>query len=225
MAVYRVTVATGDVAEAGTKNNISITLVGATGESPQTTIGCRLYPGQEKELSVSCSRELGAVVLVRLHKAQVFLEDSWFCREIRVRAPDSPVRRFPCYQWLEGNCVLEVREGSAQKLSDDALPVLLEQRRRELAQRQRAFEWKSFAEGWPHCLRVESVEELDSNVKFSGVRDRHFNGALLYHQASLQLSGFLSRAAPWQSLQEMTTVFSRAKGRDIGGCLPAPTPA
>lgn len=46
MAVYKVTVATGDMVEAGTNNSISITLVGSHGESRQTTISFLFLPGK-----------------------------------------------------------------------------------------------------------------------------------------------------------------------------------
>lgn len=40
--------------------------------------------------------------------------------------------------------------------------------------------WKTFAEGWPRCLNVDSVFELDSNVQFSCVRATNFNGLLVF---------------------------------------------
>lgn len=46
MAVYKVTVATGDMVEAGTNNSISITLVGTNGESRQTSVSFLFLPGK-----------------------------------------------------------------------------------------------------------------------------------------------------------------------------------
>lgn len=46
MATYKVTVATGDMVEAGTNNFISITLVGSYGESSQTTVPFLFQPGK-----------------------------------------------------------------------------------------------------------------------------------------------------------------------------------
>lgn len=46
MATYKVTVATGDMVEAGTNNSISITLVGSNGESRQTTVSFLFLPGK-----------------------------------------------------------------------------------------------------------------------------------------------------------------------------------
>ncbi|XP_071418295.1 hydroperoxide isomerase ALOXE3-like [Pithys albifrons albifrons] len=215
MAVYKVTVATGDVAEAGTKNSISITLVGSRGESPRTTVSFFFLPGQEKTLSVACGQDLGPIVLIRLHKQRNFLEDSWFCKDVRVTAPNGTLYRFPCNKWLEDVTTVEVREGSGKKLVDDELQILKEHRRRELAARQEAFRWKNYAQGWPRCLNVDSVKELDSNIQFSSVRATNFAGSLILEGASHLLSGFLLRNTSWASLDDMRTIFSRTKGRDI----------
>ncbi|KAM6993490.1 polyunsaturated fatty acid lipoxygenase ALOX8-like [Passerculus sandwichensis] len=255
MATYKVTVATGDMVEAGTINSISITLVGTYGESCQTTISFLFLPGkvgmgigtkgtrapsllvslvppqgicpfpqkpfpplQERSLSVHCGQDLGPIVLIRLHKGQLFLEDAWFCKDVRVAAPDGTLYRFPCYQWLEGVTTVEVREGSGRthpKLVDDKLQILKEHRHRELAARQKAYRWKNFAQGWPRCLNVDSIFELDSNIQFSCIRANSFTGSLIFQEASHLLSGFLLRCSSWNSLDEMRTIFSRTQGRDI----------
>ncbi|NXC29037.1 LOXE3 isomerase, partial [Campylorhamphus procurvoides] len=223
MAIYKVAVATGDVAEAGTNNTISITLVGSQGESRRTTVSSLFLPGQEKRLSVDCRQDLGPIVLIRLHKWRIFLEDAWFCKDVRVTAPDGTLYRFPCYQWLEGVTTVEVREGSGKKLVDDELQILKEHRRGELAARQEAYRWKNYAQGWPRCLNVGSIHELDSNIQFSCIRATNFTGFLILQGASHFLSGFLLRCTSWDSLDEMRTIFSRTQGRDIGGCLVYPS--
>ncbi|NWH44914.1 LOXE3 isomerase, partial [Fregata magnificens] len=224
MAVYKVKVATGNIVQAGTSNSISITLVGSRGESRQTTISCCFLPGTEKDLNVRCEQDLGPIVLIRLHKWRLFLEDAWFCKDVHVTAPNGTLYRFPCYQWLEGIITVDVREGSGKKPVDDELDILKEHRRKELKARQEAYQWKSFAEGWPRCLNVGSVFELDSNIKFSCVRGSSFTGVLIFQGASALLSGFLLRTTSWKSLDEMRSIFSRTQGREIGGCLVCPPP-
>ncbi|NXF13190.1 LOXE3 isomerase, partial [Smithornis capensis] len=246
MAVYKVTVATGDVVEAGTNNSISITLVGSQGESRQTTVSFLFRRGKEKNLSVHCSQDLGPIALIRLHKWRLFLEDAWFCKDVRVTAPSGTLYHFPCYQWLEGVTTVEVPEGSGRthpipnppliageltlppssfpgkQLVDDELQILKEHRRRELAARQEAYQWKNYAQGWPRCLNVGSILELDSNIKFSSVRATNFTGFLIFQGASHFLSGFQLRRTSWKSLDEMRTIFSRTQGRDIGRCFVCP---
>ncbi|NXJ87056.1 LOXE3 isomerase, partial [Trogon melanurus] len=222
MPVYKVKVATGDVLEARTVNCISITLVGSRGESRKTNISCLLLPGTVKELTVSSQQDLGSIILIRLHKSRIFLEDAWFCKYVHVTAHDGTLYRFPCYQWLDGNITLEVREGTAKKLADDTLEILKEQRRRELKARQEAFEWKTYSAGWPRCLNVDSIFVLDSNTQFSCVRATDFTGVLIFQGATQLLSGFLLRSTNWSSLDEMRTIFARTEGRDIGGCFAYP---
>uniref|UniRef100_A0A663F0L6 Arachidonate lipoxygenase 3 n=1 Tax=Aquila chrysaetos chrysaetos TaxID=223781 RepID=A0A663F0L6_AQUCH len=175
MAIYKVKVATGDILKAGTKNSISITLVGSRGESHQTTIKYWFLPGTD--LTVRCEQDLGPIVLIRLHKWRLFLEDAWFCKDVRVTAPDGTLYRFPCYQWRSN--LDPPLSFPGKKLADDELEILREHRRRELKERQEAYQWKTFAEGWPRCLNVDSVLELDSNVRFSCVRATNFNATPL----------------------------------------------
>lgn len=69
---------------------------------------------QEKDLTVHCEQDLGPIVLIRLHKWRLFLEDAWFCKDVRVTGPNGTLYRFPCYQWLEGVITVEFREGSGR---------------------------------------------------------------------------------------------------------------
>ncbi|XP_076216789.1 polyunsaturated fatty acid lipoxygenase ALOX15B-like [Aptenodytes patagonicus] len=217
MAVYKVKVATGDILEGGT-NSISITLVGSRGERRRMAPGSVNYwflPGMEKDMTMCCEQDLGRIVLIRLHKWRLFLEDAWFCRDIHVIGPDGTLYRFPCYQWLEGVTTVEVRESSGKKLVDDELEILKEHRQQELKARQEAYQWKSFTKGWPRCLNVGSILELDSNVQFSCVRATNFTGVLIFQGAFHLLAGFLLRPTFWKSLDEMRSIFSWMRGREI----------
>ncbi|XP_015718532.1 hydroperoxide isomerase ALOXE3-like [Coturnix japonica] len=215
MATYKVKVVMGDTLEAQTRNSVYITLVGTRGESPQTTISYKFLPWTVKERTVKCEQDLGPIVLIRLTKTRLFLEDAWFCKEVQVTAPDGTTYRFPCYQWLEGTTTQEFREGTGKKMTDDDLEILKEHRRKELKARQKAYQWKNYAEGWPCCLNVDSIFDLDSNIEFSCTRTKSFTGLLIYQGATHLLSGFLARPTSWRSLDEMRSIFSRTKGRDI----------
>uniref|UniRef100_A0A8B9P6Q3 Uncharacterized protein n=1 Tax=Apteryx owenii TaxID=8824 RepID=A0A8B9P6Q3_APTOW len=204
MATYKVTVTTGEVLEAGSSNSISITLVGSQGESSKKWLFAA-------EFTVRCERDLGPLVLVRLHKWRLFLEDAWFCQDVQVTAPGGRSYRFPCYQWLEDVTTLELREGAGKKPADDVLDILKEHRlgvargfpRRppEVTQASPCSprRWKIFAEGWPRCLDVGSIHELQSDAKFSCERGSNFVGFLLFQHTS------------WKSLDEMRSIFSKTK--------------
>uniref|UniRef100_A0A8D2LYP8 Arachidonate lipoxygenase 3 n=1 Tax=Varanus komodoensis TaxID=61221 RepID=A0A8D2LYP8_VARKO len=116
-AMYKVLVATGDVLLAGTYSSISITLIGARGESPKQRLdhlGRDFIRGAVDEYEVSCEQDLGPLLMVRLHKDPYlyFPSDNWFCRFVRVKTPQDETYHFPSYQWMEGYGTLTLREGT-----------------------------------------------------------------------------------------------------------------
>lgn len=79
-------------------------------------------PSQVKERTVKCEQDLGPLVLVRLTKTRLFLEDAWFCKEVHVTAPNGTTYHFPCHQWLEGITTQEFREGTGRTHLTSTLP-------------------------------------------------------------------------------------------------------
>lgn len=69
---------------------------------------------QVQKYKVRCSEDLGELLLLRLHKERFafFRKDSWYCSQICVTTPDGSHYRFPCYQWIEGFCTVELRPGT-----------------------------------------------------------------------------------------------------------------
>lgn len=172
MAVYRVCVTTGPYLMAGTLDNISVTLVGTCGQSPKQLLdrlGRDFAPGSVQKYKVCCSTELGELLLLRLHKERYafFPKDSWYCSCVRVTAPDGTCSHFPCYQWIEGYCTLELRPGTAKTICQDSLPLLLDHRTRELQGRQDCYRWKVYAPGFPGIIDVSSFEEMETDKKFA----------------------------------------------------------
>uniref|UniRef100_H9G9Y4 Arachidonate lipoxygenase 3 n=1 Tax=Anolis carolinensis TaxID=28377 RepID=H9G9Y4_ANOCA len=176
MAVtYKVRVTTGNFIRSGTRDSISITLVGTEGESPKTTLdnwGVDFFTGSVSDYEVSCEHDLGEIVLLRLHKegAIELFTTNWYCNFITVTSPKGAAYHFPCYQWMEGYQTLELREGTAKTPAMDTLPLLKDFRIGEVRKRQSNYGWKIFAEGVPHCLDVSSIVELEKDVKFSTVK-------------------------------------------------------
>lgn len=71
---------------------------------------------------MKCEQDLGPLVLVRLTKTRLFLEDAWFCKEVHVTAPNGTTYHFPCHQWLEGITTQEFREGTGRTHLTSTLP-------------------------------------------------------------------------------------------------------
>ncbi|XP_062840585.1 arachidonate 12-lipoxygenase, 12R-type-like [Anolis carolinensis] len=121
---YNVRVATGNFVCSATLDSISITLVGTEGESPKTVLdnwGVDFYVGAVSDYKVCCQRDLGEIVLLRLHK-QIKLSlipTSWYCSFITVTSPKGVAYHFPCYQWMEGRGSLELREGTGESFSGE----------------------------------------------------------------------------------------------------------
>ncbi|KAL7983022.1 hypothetical protein Chor_013628 [Crotalus horridus] len=190
MATYKVSVATGDMILAGTYSSISITLV--------------------DEYEVPCEKDLGPIVLIRLHKEPYlfFPKDNWFCSYVRVKTPRGQTYHFPSYQWLEGYCSLNLREGTARTIEDDAgSPSLLEHRKKELAKRQESYGWKKYAPGWPRCVDAHTTDDLHSNSKYSLSKTAFFAVRTLKSEIELRLKGFSNLAESWESLDDLRKIF------------------
>eukprot|EP00072_Mus_musculus_P053639 XP_006533320.1 PREDICTED: hydroperoxide isomerase ALOXE3 isoform X1 [Mus musculus] len=172
MAVYRLCVTTGSYLKAGTLDNIYATLVGTCGESPKQKldrVGRDFASGSVQKYKVRCEAELGEILLLRLHKERFafFCKDPWYCSRICVTAPDGSAVHFPCYQWIDGYCTVELRPGTARTICQDSLPLLLDHRKRELQARQECYRWKIFAPGFPRMVDVSSFQEMESDKKFA----------------------------------------------------------
>lgn len=79
---------------------------------PLTCFLCR--SPQVQKYKVRCPAELGELLLLRLHKERYayFRKDSWYCSRVCVTAPGGALFHFPCYQWIEGFCTIELRPGT-----------------------------------------------------------------------------------------------------------------
>nr|XP_034990403.1 arachidonate 15-lipoxygenase B-like isoform X1 [Zootoca vivipara] len=213
MASYKVQVATGTFWGSGTFDTVSITLVGSRGSSPKQTLnntGKDFAQGAVDEYKVPIDGELGPILLVHLHKEPYlfFPEDSWYCNFVQLVTPQGETYRFPCYQWLEGYTTVELREGTAKLVcDDDGNQLLLHHRAEEVKARQVAYRWAEFAPGMPHCLAVENIEELNTNVKFSFTKLSSFLVRSKLTLMEVKLKGFMNCQESWKKLEDIRKVF------------------
>ncbi|EPY86752.1 arachidonate 15-lipoxygenase, type B isoform 1 [Camelus ferus] len=241
----RVRVSMGEAFGAGTWNKISVSIVGTQGETPPLPLdhlGKEFTADAEEDFEVTLPQDVGSVLLLRVHKTPLALpcplgslaQDAWFCRWFQLMLPQGSPLRFPCYQWLEGEESLVLREGTGRgeegagvlgegqrewraKIScEDHHPRLQQQREEELQARREMYRWKTYNPGWPHCLDEETVKNLNLNIKYSVTKKANFylqGGSLL---AELKLKGLWHRKGLWKSLKEMTKVFSFWKTPAVG---------
>uniref|UniRef100_A0A9L0JPT1 Arachidonate 15-lipoxygenase type B n=1 Tax=Equus asinus TaxID=9793 RepID=A0A9L0JPT1_EQUAS len=222
MAKYRVRVSTGEAFGAGTWDKMSITIVGTQGETPRLPLdhlGKEFTVGAEEDFEVKSPQDVGPVLLLRVHKAPPALllllgplaPDAWFCRSFQLTPPRGSPLRFPAYQWLEGAGSLVLREGAAKVSWADHHPKLQQQRREELQARQEMYRWKTYQPGWPHCLDMETVKDLDLNTKYSVVKSTNLYLRAQSAFAELKIKGLLDRKGSWRSLSEMEMVLNFQK--------------
>uniref|UniRef100_A0A8C0GZ78 Uncharacterized protein n=1 Tax=Chelonoidis abingdonii TaxID=106734 RepID=A0A8C0GZ78_CHEAB len=175
MATSIVWVTTGQGLAASSCSAISITLVGAHGESPKHRLdhqGKDFAPGAVDEYQVPSTQSLGPIVLIQLHKQpySFFPTDSWLCNCVQVMSPEGDTYRFPCYQWIEGYCTMELREGASVWWG----PCLRFLGHGMVSPCASPGSWKEYAPGCLRCLDLASVDELDSNDKYSLIKTTIF---------------------------------------------------
>ncbi|CAH6786126.1 polyunsaturated fatty acid lipoxygenase ALOX15B [Phodopus roborovskii] len=219
MAKFRVRVATGEACGAGTWDKVSVSIVGTQGESPLVPLdrlGKEFTAGAEEDFEVTLPQDVGAVLMLRIHKAPPELPvplgslppDAWFCRWFQLEWLPGAALRFPCYQWLEGAGELVLRQGAAKVSWEDHHPKLQHQRQEELKARKDMYSWKTYIEGWPRCLDHASVKDLDLNIKYSAVKNARFYFKVQSAVTELKLKGLLNRTGLWRSLREMRRMFN-----------------
>ncbi|XP_052614585.1 polyunsaturated fatty acid lipoxygenase ALOX15B isoform X3 [Peromyscus californicus insignis] len=218
MAKFRVRVSTGEACGAGTWDKVSVSIVGTQGESPLVPLdrlGKEFTAGAEEDFEVTLPQDVGAVLMLRVHKAPPELPlplgsrppDAWFCRWFQLEWGPGATLHFPCYQWLEGAGDLVLQEGAAKVSSEDHHPKLQLQRHEELKARKEMYSWKTYMEGWPHCLDQVTVKDLDLNIKYSEVKNARFYLKVYSAFTELKIKGFLNRTGLWRSLREMKRMF------------------
>ncbi|XP_052010593.1 polyunsaturated fatty acid lipoxygenase ALOX12-like [Xyrauchen texanus] len=210
---YKVTVATGTSEYSGTNNYIFVTLVGEKGESERTMLdnpGLDFCRGAVDDYIVRCAADLGRLILVRLEKKKYWVEDNWFCNYVKVSVPgEISSHTFPCYRWLVGDGVMvELREGTAKKLSEDSLPQEIAHRKAELQERQKTYRWLTWAPGIPKCIDCKTEADLPQDVRFDNEKRSDFVRSL--HIALLELS--LKKLAikfgkSWDDLDDFKRIF------------------
>ncbi|XP_018588735.2 arachidonate 12-lipoxygenase, 12S-type [Scleropages formosus] len=208
---YTVTVATGTSEYSGTNNYVYVTVVGEKGESERTVLdnpGLDLCRGAVDKYRVHSAASLGQLLLVRLEKERYWVEDNWFCRYVAVTSPDGDTLTFPCYRWLVGNVKVELREGTAKKLNDDTLSLLLEHRRAELQERQKIYRWQAWAPGIPKCIDAKSEADLPQDARFDNEKRSDFEGSLQFALLELSLKTLaLKFGKSWDSLDDFKRIF------------------
>ncbi|KAK9537042.1 hypothetical protein VZT92_006780 [Zoarces viviparus] len=219
---FEVTVHTSPGHTCGTFSRLWLNLIGSQGETPPISVSegdHHLLPGSSCPVRVRANGPLGRLVLVRLRlEAQTgFPNLDWHCSRVEVRKlvdgqeegrggtgaepeRDPQVQVFPCDRWLrpaEGD--VELRSGKLCLLKDETEEKLKQQRLKQLQLQQKLIRWRSFVDGAPQCVDLNSLSELGPNLSYT-----HKSSAANVHY----LKGFSGRLEAWSSFTELETVFA-----------------
>ncbi|KAM3823903.1 LOW QUALITY PROTEIN: hydroperoxide isomerase ALOXE3-like [Vipera latastei] len=206
--IYKVEVTTGQGLSTGTLDLISVTLVGANGESPRkflNQVGMPCSDGSVAEVDIPCDRDLGPILLIRLQKEpySYFPQSSWYCSFVQVTSPHGELFRFPCYQWIEGYCTVSVSEGTAHTPSDDTHTIQQMHRWEELQLRQRKYGWKEYLPDIPWCADIDAIVTIDHNVMYSFPKSAAFYKGLTI----VALNNYLYKPYSWERLEDIRKIF------------------
>ncbi|KAK9540480.1 hypothetical protein VZT92_002930 [Zoarces viviparus] len=214
MVKYIVTVATTDLATAGTINNVHIKLVGTDGESERTWLislkgALSFRNGSVASFTVSCPVSIGKLVLIEIDKQPLplFREDSWFPAKVEVKSPEGDTYNFPIYRWITDSEVHRFKEGTALRIFEDDHHLGRYSREQELKQRGEDYCWDVYVEGIPHCIKSRGPLDLPCEVQFSFTKTTEFLFTASTGLVELGLKGLSGSKENWPNIDAIDRVF------------------
>ncbi|XP_062391679.1 polyunsaturated fatty acid lipoxygenase ALOX15B [Sardina pilchardus] len=202
MEGYHVTVRTAAPPLAGSYSKLHVSLISIQGKIVSSVLdaeshllsgsACRIVMGGGDNV------EQVALVRLRLEVQPGFPELDWHCQTVEVNH-GTLVQVFPCHRWLQAaDGDVDLRCEDVCPLSMETLQVLKDHRTQELSTRQQHIRWRTFAEGVPHCVDMQTLQPLGPNLSYT----RQSPGTNLHY-----LKGFAERKEPWRSLKEIECFF------------------
>ncbi|XP_073695195.1 polyunsaturated fatty acid 5-lipoxygenase-like [Garra rufa] len=215
MFTYTVTVSTGKQEFAETINDIYLTLVGTEGISDRTPLDKSVVKkfgrGSVESVDISVKEILGDIVLVKLEKEKILLDDHWYCRSISVTTPSGDSFEFPCYCWIgkENEKEVFLRDGKDRLPQDDNLK---EYRSKELKSRQLLFRWKEWSPGFPMSIDADSTDDLPLNIRFETAKSVDFKLNYIKAIKNLGLNKFMDLfRSSWKDIADFEKIFVKIK--------------
>ncbi|KAM9798188.1 hydroperoxide isomerase ALOXE3-like [Neosynchiropus ocellatus] len=216
MAEYQLEVSTGGLENAGTWDYIYITLIGEKGQSERTSLdnyGKDFKPGAVSIYTVKSHEDLGQILLVKVEKDPYFFfvhEDEWFCSKIVVKTPAGESISFPCYRWVSrGECV-ELRSGTAVKMSEEEHLVFINHRKKELIMKRGVYMWSVDETGLPHTSKLK-LDELPAEVLFTVRKANDLEQQKLMIGIELKIRGLVGSVDRWKRIEDLKRILPYRK--------------
>uniref|UniRef100_A0A3P9IZ88 Lipoxygenase domain-containing protein n=1 Tax=Oryzias latipes TaxID=8090 RepID=A0A3P9IZ88_ORYLA len=171
-AEYQVTVYTQDMAYAGTKDDVYITLVGKRGSSQHGKLGRNKFFFHRGDVSID-HMNLGELLLIHLEKRGLVIKDSWLPAKVEVRSSNGKLYVFPIYHWLKGNKKHFFREGAGLILSHVLCPSGIRTAHSWLTFLccSVLLRWAVYKEGIPLCMKADTLMSLPPDDRYPFTRD------------------------------------------------------
>ncbi|XP_023814397.1 arachidonate 5-lipoxygenase-like [Oryzias latipes] len=209
-AEYQVTVYTQDMAYAGTKDDVYITLVGKRGSSQHGKLGRNkffFHRGDASTFTVTCSADLGELLLIHLEKRGLVIKDSWLPAKVEVRSSNGKLYVFPIYHWLKGNKKHFFREGAAVLDFQETNPQVIKTRRNELKNQKNLYRWAVYKEGTPLCMKANTLMSLPLDDRYPFTRDLEFSFTAVAALAKLGLKALSRCIDKWNSMSDIEKLY------------------
>ncbi|XP_075416900.1 polyunsaturated fatty acid lipoxygenase ALOX12 [Tenrec ecaudatus] len=207
MGRYRIRVATGAWLFSGTHNRVQLWLVGARGAA-ELELQLRAARGEEEEFEHEVSEDVGPLQFVQLRKHHSLVDDAWFCDRIMVQGPEASAEAaFPCYQWVQGEGILSLPEGTACLAGNNALDVFQRHREKELEDRQQTYRWASWRDRLPLTIAASTTADLPLNVRFHEKKRLDFEWTLKAGALEAILKRVYTLLSSWDHLEDFNQIF------------------
>ncbi|CAL8295119.1 unnamed protein product [Lota lota] len=212
MPKYKGVITTEDRLHASTWDHVHIKLVGTDGESRRKALSTGHFSfqaGSVFKFEVNCKKSVGKLVLIELDKKPHLLlpQDSWFPAKVEVQSPEGESYHFPIHRWITNKEVQLFREGTARLVFSDAQPSASQSRTKEFKLRKEQYCWSIYAEGIPHCMKIDRVHRLPEEVRFSFTKEVEFEFNALQGLIELKLKGLADCKEKWSGIDAIGKVF------------------
>uniref|UniRef100_A0A8C0KCN8 Polyunsaturated fatty acid lipoxygenase ALOX15 n=1 Tax=Canis lupus dingo TaxID=286419 RepID=A0A8C0KCN8_CANLU len=207
MGRYCVRVTTGAWLFSGSHNRVQLWLVGARGDA-ELELQLRPARGQEEEFDLDIPKDLGPLQFVKLCKHHSLVDDAWFCDLITVRGPGaSEEAAFPCYQWVQGQGVLSLPEGTGEGRGGDSGTGIADPPVEWGLAGGQSQGWDTWKEGLPLTIAAGCQDDLPPNMRFHEDKRLDFEWALKAGALEMVLKRIYTLLSSWNHLEDFDQIF------------------
>jgi arachidonate 5-lipoxygenase len=209
---YKIVIRTDMRHGAGTHAAITVTLVGARGESGPHKLGKLFHgdfkPGAEDVYEIE-GEDLGELVLLRFTNPGDLLGGDWLLDFARVTAGGKSWY-FPHFRWVLAHSTAEVLEGTARLPQKSRGERDATARAAQIEGRRAMYPWRpaEATVGFPGALDISKARPLPHDEKYRGLTEGSYELTFAKTLAAIELAAPLVTKA-WDALVDVADLFHR----------------